>query len=55
MDGALLTQFTEYERIGAKTLRGPLAGSLASLASVTPNGDEDGLRLCSDVLVPADE
>ena len=50
-----LTQFAEYGRLEADPAQGPLAGSLASLASLTPDGDGDGLRLYSDTLVPAYE
>ena len=51
----MLTKITEYERPEAEASQEPLAGFLASLASLTPDGDEDGLQLQSDVLVPADE
>ena len=54
-ESALLAPFAEYELLGADAHWKPLAGSLASLASAMPGGNGDGLRLYSDVLVPADE
>ena len=55
IESSLLAQFAEHGRIEADTHQEPLAGSLVSLASVTPGGDGDGLRLYSGVLVSADE
>ena len=52
---ALLARFAEYERVEADAHQEPLAGSLASLASVMPGGNWDGLQLYSDVLFPAGE
>ena len=52
-ESALLAQFAKYELPGADAHREPQACSLASLASVMPGGDGDGLRLYSYVLVPA--
>ena len=52
---ALLARFAEYERVEADAHQEPLAGSLASLSSVIPGGNVDGLQLYSDVLVPAGE
>ena len=54
-ESALLALFAEYGRLETGAFRGPLAGYLVMLASHTPDGDRDGLRLCSDVLVPTDE
>ena len=48
-EGALLTQYTEYGQLEAGASLEPLAGSLVSLASLTPDGDGNGLRLYSDV------
>ena len=53
-ESALLAQFAEYERAEAVGHQEPLAGSLASLASVMPGGDGDVLRFYSDVHIPAD-
>ena len=52
---ALLARFAEFERVEADTHQEQLAGSLASLSSVMPGGNGDGLRLYSVVLVPAGE
>ena len=51
----MLTQFAEYERLKAYASRELLTGSLASLASLTPDRDGDEPRLYSDAPVPADE
>ena len=51
----MLAQFANYERTEAGTHQEPLPGSLASLASAMPGGDGDGIRLYSDVPIPADE
>ena len=51
----MLAQFAQYERLEAGASQEPLAGSLVSFASFTPDGIRDGPRLYSDVLVPSDE
>ena len=52
---ALLARFAEFERVEADAHQEPLAGYLASLSSVMPGGNGDGLQLYSDVHVPAGE